>query len=348
MRASALILVHRYLDGDLSELELRAFKEDLVRDPELASLLEQEVRIDASIIDDVYSIEPPTHLRTSILDVLPPSKGHHGRMIPQHAVVSTILSSLMLFMVIGDIGNRSVPIDKTSAEAVVAGSTAVVAPRNRMSTQTINQTHNQTHDVDKHYRDQPVDEHVLHSVQLSEVTVGERAMVSDASARIETLSLSSDSFPLNAFPLSVAEQTAGLQLLGSTYTASASYELGYGEDVQLFVEAGVLQQRYATAMYVNGISSAVNTTTIAPFVALGVRGALFHVDMVDRTIHASASVGVSQLGPLVMADLSTSLLSIGATSLDIGIRLASTFDSRAHLDAHVNVAPFIRMGIPIR
>lgn len=347
MRASALILVQRYLDGDLSELELQAFKEDLVRDAQLAWLLEQEVRIDASIIDDVYSIEPPTHLRSSILDVLPPSKEHLGRMIPQHAVVSTILSTLMLFVMIGDIGNRSVPIDRTSAEAVVAGSTVVVAPRNRMSTKTISQTHNQTHDVDKHHRDQPVDEHVVHPVQLAEVTVGERATVSDASARIETLSPS-----MNSFPMSVAEQTAGLQLLASTNTVSASYELGNGEDVQLFVEAGVLQQRYAAAMYVNGISSAVNTTTLAPFVALGVRGALFHVDMVDRTIHASASVGVSQLGPLVMADLSTSLLSIGATSsvvsLDIGIRLASTFNSRAHLDAHVNVAPFIRMGIPMR
>ncbi|MFM8473175.1 MAG: hypothetical protein ACKOBV_06615 [Candidatus Kapaibacterium sp.] len=50
------ILVQRYLDGDLNDVERAAFLDDVAHDTQLAEVLENETRLDMAIVDDAFTI----------------------------------------------------------------------------------------------------------------------------------------------------------------------------------------------------------------------------------------------------------------------------------------------------
>ncbi len=349
MRASAHILIQRYLDGDLAEHELEAFRRDLDKDSELAAMLEREVNIDASIIDDAFAIQPPPQLRAAVLSALSGERDvqTRGRMIM--AAASAIVAFFVLFPTM--IEPDAEPTTSTfNADAAVNISRESMPASTPASSTTL-----------------PIESLVVPSAQnvaSDEVAVEEHVTLADASMNSEVVI--SDVHLMNteitsAVPSSrVASEQPWLLMnpllsdianslsgIAGPTSYALRYELGQFDNVSVFVEAGALQQRQITTAYINNAAVSRTDNAFVPFASVGVGAELFELPLINRSIAGMAAIGVTPVGPMATADLTVNLLNAGRLSLDLGVRCSASFDLRNQQSTTASVSPMIRIAVPL-
>lgn len=347
MKASAQILVQRYLDGDLSDLELEAFREDLSKDPHLASMLEREVQLDAAIINDAYSIEPPAELRAAVLQSLPGAGSSWTLSVIGRVALSIAIGGVFLLTSLVSIGTNSMrrvdaPVSKVApAIATSAASRAVEhsrsAPGRVLSTDA---------SIPRSFSSRDV----VADVEIADVLVEPtRHMHMPFEALQRTWGEQQSERFLDLGDASVSSLPAGLfgGMVG-TSMVSLRYELDLLEDSKVFVEAGGLQQPRTSTAYVNGEATSVVASGISPFLSIGLAGVLVDQNTIGYAINGSASIGITSAGPMAMADVSAQLIDFGHTTLDVGMRFSALFDLGSRSTSSVSAAPFVRMGIPLR
>ena len=347
MRASAHILIQRYLDGELSELELQAFLQDLSQSPELASMLEQEVNIEAAIINDAYSIEPPAELRAAVLQSLPDVGSSWTLSVVGQMALSIAMGGVFLLTSLVSIGTNSmrrVDAPASMVAPVIATSASSRAVEHSRSAP------GRVLSIDASIPRSFSSRDVVADVESADVLVEPTRPVH---VPFETLQRSwgqqhSDRF-LGMSSSSVSSLPTGLfgGMVG-TSMVSLRYELDLLEDSQVFVEAGGLQQPRTSIAYVNGATASVISTGISPFVSIGITGRVLDLDLLGRSISGAASIGVTSAGPIAIADVSAPIIDLGHTTLDVGVRFSALFDLGSRSTSSVSAAPFIRVGIPLR
>lgn len=351
MRASAYILVQRYLDGELSELELEAFHKDLSDDPTLASILEREVHLDAAIINDSYSIEPPTALRAAVLESISDSGSSWNLNAAGRMFLNIALSGVLLLTSLVGIGTDSMRrvdasvMSPAPASASTSASSVELLPANRSRSES-------------------------RAVISTATSIPESSSPSESLAEDESPEVFIEPTRFVHLPFGSLQQTLrdqqpdvflglGLASMPSlpaglfggmvgTNTVSLRYELDLLEGQQVFVEAGGLQQPRTSTAYVNGEATSVLASGITPFLSIGLGGVLVDQNTIGHAINGSASIGITSIGPLAMADVSASILDLGFSSVDVGVRLSTLFDVGPAQRAYFNATPFLRMGVPIR
>jgi hypothetical protein len=344
MRASAHILVQRYLDGDLSGDELREFLEDVSHNPELASMLEQEVHLEIAIIKDAYSIEPPANLRASVLSSLPVESttrvaGNSNRIGAGLAV--GILFFLASLVGVGTDSTRFVAATlPVSASPAAQSEQTLLAPSPRPSADRHSSVLHTPSSAEA------VGDRVIPDVETSEpplpvegqVKMRWYGMREQPNAMVRDLRISSDILPLPGL----------FTGLIATTTISIRYELNLLEGSQVFVEAGGLKQSRTSTVYVNDVAASTIASGFTPYLSIGVSGTVVDLDMLGRSIEGAASIGVTSAGPIAMVDLSAPLFDFGTGTLDVGLRTSALFDVGSGQRVHVNAAPFIRVDMSLR
>lgn len=347
MRASAQILVQRYLDGDLTELELEAFHQDLSHDPELGLILEREVQLDAAIINDAYSIEPPSELRTAVLNAISTSDSSWFGTAAGRATIGLAVSGVLLLTSLVGIGSdserRMQSAQAPAAESPAPASAEQITPR----TQQI-------------LRRSIVGGTVVDEAPSSNATQAEDASseifiepTSPLQAQFEVLTRPLRDEPSAAIwgmsaPLGTSLPAGLFAGVVGTTAASLRYELDVLEGSQMFVEAGGMQQPRTSTAYVNGEATSNVVSETMPFLSIGIGGTLVNEDKFGYAINGSVSIGITSTGPLALADVSASILNLGFSTIDLGLRFSTVMDLGAAQRANVNAAPFLRMGIPLR
>ena len=352
MRASAHILIQRYLDGDLSAHELEAFRRDLERDSELATMLEREVQIDASIIDDAFSIQPPPHLRAAVLASLSTEHGAKRRGGVIMAAASAVVAFFVLFPTIIE------PDAALTTRNVLTGNDQ---SSSRVSTPVSGQRSTGIQDAD---RDSDVNDEVeLRGIEvpqnvrdvsqeLVDGSMNTEMLISDMPLMNTTIAstlMSRHTASAQQGPLLVPflnDIASALSGIAGPSSFALRYELGQFDKMSVFVEAGALQQRQITTAYVNNVTVSRSDIAFAPFASVGIGGELFELPLIDRTIAGVAAIGVTPVGPLATADLTVNLLNSGRISLDLGVRCIASFDVRSAQTATTSVSPMIRIAVP--
>lgn len=354
MRASAYILVQRYLDGELNELELEAFHRDLSNDPVLASILEREVQLDSAIINDSYSIEPPTELRAAVLESISDSGSSWNLNFFGRMFLSTAIGAVLLLTSLVGVGTDSMrPVDASvmnptpasaSTSASISTSSVELLQANRSRSESRAVISTTTSNSESSSSSEPFTEAESPEVFIEPTRLAQLPFESMQRSLREQ---QSDMF-LGLGLASMPSLPGGLfgGMVG-TNTASLRYELDLLEGSQVFFEAGGLQQPRTSTAYVNGEATSVVASGITPFLSIGLAGVLVDQNTIGYAINGSASIGITSVGPLAMADVSASILDLGFSTVDVGVRLSTLFDVGPAQRAYFNATPFLRVGVPL-
>jgi hypothetical protein len=81
------------------------------------------------------------------------------------------------------------------------------------------------------------------------------------------------------------------------------------------------------------------------YAALGIAGTITDLPVGERLLMGSFAIGVTAAGPMAMADLSTSLLDIGPTTIDAGVRMVGISDLRNAGSVSLQSLPFVRVSL---
>lgn len=352
MRASAHILIQRYLDGDLSAHELEAFRRDLAKDSELAAMLEREVQIDAAIIDDAFSIQPPPHLRATILSALPTERKAERRSGVIMAAASAVIAFLVLFPLM--IEPDAVV---TTGEELVREGANVPQAEMPVVTSRIASMDRAARVVDRDNKrwvrgTETAERAIVEFQNLEDVSMHPEMMISDmplmnttiASTLTSRHTASAQQGPLLVpFLNDIASALSGI---AGPSSFALRYELGQFDNMSVFVEAGALQQRQITTAYVNNVTVSRSDIAFAPFASVGVGAELFELPVINRSIAGMAAIGVTSVGPMATADLTVNLLNAGRMSLDLGVRCIASFDLRSAQASTASLSPMIRLAVP--
>lgn len=334
MRASAYILIQRYLDGDLSEVELEAFLHDLEHDSELASMLEREVNIDASIINDAFAIQPPAQLRTAVLASMQAQSQAvpHVNLIVSSLAVSAIF--VVLLMLPALYSTNVVRVESTARAEV-----QTAQPLDQISRPSLRTARFITSDVDE---DRSPDETLV----KSEIEITDVQRVNDEIPDVHPNQATSTlQWPL-ALP-STADMSNVLSGVVSPSIVALRYELDQFDNISVFVEAGALQQREIVTTYVNNVQMTSMGTALMPYASVGIGGELWELPFVSRSISGMAALGVTPAGPLVAADLTMNLLRVGSLSFDVGVRCIGSMNLRQQQSFTASVSPILRLALPL-
>jgi hypothetical protein len=109
------------------------------------------------------------------------------------------------------------------------------------------------------------------------------------------------------------------------------------------VESGFLSAARQASVFINGTSQLSSQQTLIPFAVVGAEGTLAYVSMLDRDIRGSIAIGMASTGPLATADVSTSLVQIGPTTINAGLRFFGAIDLRNQSNTMFQTQPFLRV-----
>lgn len=334
MRASAYILIQRYLDGDLSEVELGAFLHDLEQDSELASMLEREVNIDASIIDDAFAIKPPAQLRAAVLASIQAESQtvQHVSLIVSSLAVSVIS---IVFLMLPALYSTDIVRTESTARAGIQ----TAQPPHQFAVPSPRTVRFITSDVDE---DRSPDEAIVQT----ELDITDVHRVND---EIPDLHLHQATATLQ-WPLTLPSTTDMSNVLSGVVSPSIvalRYELDQFDKISVFVEAGALQQREIATTYVNNVQMTSANTALMPYASVGIGGELWELPFVSRSISGMAALGVTPVGPMVTADLTMNLLRVGSLSFDVGVRCLGSMNLRQQQSFTASVSPILRIAVPL-
>ncbi|MBU3679877.1 MAG: hypothetical protein FGM32_09780 [Candidatus Kapabacteria bacterium] len=321
MISSARILAQRYLEGDLNDLEREAFLEDVERDPRVAEILEQEAQVDLAIIDDAFTIEPPSHLRAAVLSSIATTHTHGISHLFVPMVRQIIIGLVFLVSSVARIdmsnGLNRISATSTSEMTLRSHTTAAIPAVEKRVLRA-------SSPASESLAEPPVIQADIEEVVIQPVS-------SRGNDRASIRSLASPAFmPMIAEPPATIALPSLGQVSGLVGGAGASfrYELLSSDNAHLFVESGILSAPLQSSVFVNGISQISPQQALLPFAAVGAEGTLAYVSMLDREIRGSIAIGMAATGPLAIADVSTSLVQLGPTSFNAGLRFFGAYELR--------------------
>jgi len=371
--SSMHILVQRYLDGELNDVERAAFLEDVAGDPRVAELLEKEARLDMAIVHDAFTLEPPAHLRSAVLNAVaanaPTPSGIGLRSTARMVVAGLLLLTVAV--------NRADMMDEARfVTAPVAAATAATATSTIASTtttyagsavpaKTVSGTSDGLSVTTSPVSSRPAASTLPHTVP---VDVPREAASSASPTAIGAAATISDMLDVSAVPVtpwvegwntaSVARMDGvpsgvfipygvGMSDRLSAILASSGACLRYrvaGKDEPFFVETGLLVARMTSSVYTNGVERQDVRQRNLPFVLVGLEGPL-GLSVFDRVVHGSVAIGMASVGPLLVADASVPLVNMGHTAIDAGVRIIGAADLRRNSAVLVIPQPFLRLSL---
>ncbi|MFN9776345.1 MAG: anti-sigma factor family protein [Candidatus Kapaibacterium sp.] len=379
------ILAQKYLDGELNDLERQAFLEDLAHDPRVAEVLEQEAQLDRAVVEDSYSIEPPAHLRSAVLDAV--SKHSAPRnMFGLRAVSRIIATGLMMVSVevnrprtFEDVSYTSTDMPGLSAAAshmstetshtsTETSNTSTETPRTSaaapyVSVSSVSGTDNSVIDsptpftpstIAKQASHAPVESSPMQSMlALTPASVSLSAPASEyaeanTSAKRATILAAWSPWidgPMTSMPMTGMRNQQGT-LLGLLSASGASMRYQLEvSDELFFVESGFVVARTQSTMFMNGAERRIEQQQNLPFALVGMQGSLGVLPLLNRNVSASVALGMAAIGPLVVADASVPVLYLGTTSVDAGLRMVGAADLRQKNSLLVIPQPFVRVSL---
>jgi hypothetical protein len=341
MQSSAQILVQRYLEDDLNDYERQAFVDDMSRDPQLAALLEQEAQLDHSIINDAYSIEPPTAIRAAVLAAITasPEPVHQvSRPIALSSVLATLVS--LWFTVIGTSHNdlmRNAHRPDTSVSSAVTKSMAAIAPSQLPTIQLSSRTV---------VPDEPAKSATSEVVELAEQPESRIQRVEIEPATMNVLKQQHSQMQLSAVGLFAAESfpVHGLSGIAAPSSFGLRYDVASFDALRLFVEGGAMVSVQAVQQFSNGIAQQTSQQSTMPFIVFGAEARIAEVPVLQRALMGSAAIGVSALGPMAIADLTAEVTKVGPFSIYAGVRITGMTNTRGETGLHFDSQPFMRIA----
>jgi hypothetical protein len=338
MRASATILAQRYLEGDMTEHERAAFIEDLAHNPDLQEILEREMQLDVAIINDAFSIEPPTAMRQAVLDAISSHPHRYARGFAGFNLTGRIV--MMLLCIVGSaVGTRYASLHnavhetrKQSNQGVleVAALRQPSPPVHRASVPA--QPLNEESPIEAQSNASPIEQEVT-TINLLPPAIP---------PRLGALYYSSAMQPMEHQPSTSSSLVSAT--LGSG-VGSFRYNIAAPGQLNIFVEGGLLGMNRFGVSYINQIRTIAFQNTTVAYAALGIAGALTDLPVGERSLMGSFAIGATAAGPMVMADLSTSLFDIGPTTIDAGVRIVGISDLRNAGAVSLQTLPFVRLSL---
>lgn len=338
MQNSARILVQRYLDGELSDLERQAFLDDLSLDSRLAAMLDDEVQLDVAIISDAYAIEVPDTLRTAVLtSVATTTQIAAPSLLQRLSIVSTVFVTTLVTLV-----TSLTPNDVRIASAVRAeqqhrslAMTTTVAAAKPIAVIAAANAPVTTLDVSQH----------TDAMIVAEASPLLLAPLSDATvtAQIVPTVIAAAALPARS---ATHASTVNLSTFLAPSIIALRYDVGGTVQQHIYVEGGMMQMSRGITQIVNGTATLGAQEDVLPFALIGLEGAMMHLPAIDRSVLASASVGVNSIGPMATADLAIRLTQLGPVALDVGLRMQATLDLRNRNTVATQVLPAIRISLP--
>lgn len=338
MRHSARILVQRYLDGDLSDVERQALVEDLSHDAGLAAMLDEEVQLDVAIIRDAYAIEVPDTVRTALLtSIATTTQIAVPSLVQRLSIVTTVLVTTLVTLV-----TSLAPHDVRLASAVSA-----------------EQQHGSKATISAVEATKPVALIAVPSAPVATVDVSQQTDADTVAEASPVLLVSLPDVAITAQPFSTVIAAAAVPARSAMHASTANlstflapsiialrYDVGGTAQQRIYVEGGMMQMSRGITQIVNGIATLGAQQDVLPFALIGLEGAMMHLPAIDRSVHASASVGVNSVGPMATADLAIPLAQLGPVALDVGLRMQATLDLRNRNTVATQVLPAIRISLP--
>ncbi len=338
MQNSARILVQRYLDGELSDVERQAFLDDLSLDSRLAAMLDDEVQLDVAIISDAYAIEVPDTLRTAVLtSVATTTQIAAPSLLQRLSTVSSVFITTLVTLV-----TSLTPNDVRIASAVRAeqqhrslAMTTTVAAAKPIAVIAAANAPVTTLDVS-----QQTDAMIV--AEASPLLLAPRPNVTVTAQPVPPV------IALAALPARSATHasTANLSTFLAPSIIALRYDVGGTAHHRIYVEGGMMQMSRGITQIVNGNATLGVQQNVLPFALIGLEGAMMHLPAIDRSVHASASVGVNSIGPMATADLAIRVAQLGPVVLDVGLRMQAMLDLRNRNTVATQVLPAIRFSLP--
>jgi len=337
MRASATILAQRYLEGDMTEHERAAFIEDLAHDPDLQEILEQEMQLDVAIINDAFSIEPPKAMRQAVLDAI---SSHPHRYARGFAGSSLAEWLVMMLCVVGSavgtgdamLRNAAHPVSQQSNQSVqpVAAFRRPTPPVRRASVP--DQPLNEEGPIEAQSKASPI-EHEVTTIDVRPPAMPLRTGSSYYSSAMQPMEHQPSTYP------SLVSATLGSSV------GSFRYNIASPSQLNIYVEGGLLGMNRYGVSYINQNRTIGFQQATVGYAAIGIAGAIADLPVGERSLMGSFAIGATAAGPMVMADLSTSLLDIGPTTIDAGVRMVGISDLRNAGAVSLQTLPFVRLSL---
>lgn len=343
MISSMHILAQRYLDGEMTDVERSAFLDDVAHDPRVAEILELETRLDMALIDDAFSIEPPAHLRSAVLETI----ASNHPVIPLLGFRRVMWSLAMSIMFVVAPVNLDDDMDTMRGGTTASGpvraerherSTALSTPMNDHASTTTASAHIPLSDDALQIDAQPhIDQtqHAITPLHAQGIQV-ERPSPDVVGAYMSGLTTYSDN---------VRGSSGQLSGVVAPAVASIRYNLIDNDYVRFYVESGVVASNMQSTVFVNGLAQYTSQQKLAPFAVVGAQAVILSVPMLDRSITGSLALGIASVGPLAMADVAMSVLQIGDASLDAGVRFIGAVDLRQRSATFMQPQPFLSVSL---
>lgn len=306
------ILLHRYFDGDLSPEESEAFLQDVAADPLLAAKVDAEGQLDMALIDDIYSIDPPAHLREAVLDAVLATPSSTAVWDVWLRASTSVVCVVLAF---------AIPTTVTVAPLATSGMD-VIPPSAKGTAATVVPSHRPVARMDASAMS-IVDPRPLAEEQPHNTLPPELHASTDFSFAIPKLGSSAQHHgnieleqPMLVEP--TPRLFAGVRGLASQDGMAVRANLAMAENVVVFAEVGRTVLSPSRIFFQDGVAQTEVSTTQRAYVAVGAAVGFSLPELRDHNITLSAALGVSQMGPMAMADATIDIVNIRGLVLQAG------------------------------
>lgn len=339
MQSSAQILVQRYLEGDLNDFERQAFLEDMSGDPQLAALVEHEAQLDHSIINDVYSIEPPVEIRAAVLASIAASQEplhHASRSIILSSALSTFVSLWLATVGTSDNDWMSNALRSVAGEPALTTMNAITAAPTHKPPVRLSSRSTTPDEFAQANESAFVEVAEQSDVRIQSVGI-EPAIMKELHQQHSYMQLpaagllTSESFPIHGLSGIVGPSSFGLR-----------YDVASFDGLRFFVEGGAMGSVQQIQQFSNGIAQQTSQQSTMPFIAFGAECTIVELPLVHRQLIGSAAIGVSAAGTLAIADLIAEVTEVGLMSIYAGVRATGMTTLRGGVSTSFDIQPFIR------
>lgn len=313
MRLTSMdILLHRYFDGDLSPEESEAFLRDVAADPLLAARVDAEGQLDMALIDDIYSIDPPAHLRQVVLDAVLATPASTAAWDVWLRAAAAAVFVVLAFTIPTAVTVIPVAVPQEDVIPPSANGTATIAlpshrPVARMDAPVMSV-------VDP----RPLVEEQLHNAVPPELSANTNISFSmpDPGSSVHNDRNVEHEQPMLVEP--TPRLFAGVRGLASLDVMAVRANVVMAENAVVFAEVGRTILAPTRTIFQDGIAQSEATTTQRAYVAVGAAVGFPLPELRDQNITLSAALGVSQMGPMAMADVTIDVVNIRGLVLQAG------------------------------
>jgi hypothetical protein len=329
MKMSSMdILMHRYFDGDLSPEESEAFLNDVAANPALMERMESEAQLNMAVIDDAYTLEPPEAVRTAVLDsVLASRSASHTSFAWFRGAITGVLVMFSVVLPTSGPIQQSTPVSSTPPVVKSTTQPPQVQTQRTQTGVTSEPRVQQTIVVD-----------VAESRPEEAPGVTALSMAHPLAAPPATMALRSVPDGVDrptrmaSFAPSPFHLLDGVGGVVSPTTVSLRLSIAASERLGLFTELGSTQLTQEVTQFENNVRQQTLQNSTGAFAALGVTYSVPIHLFGDRSVSASAAIGMSRAGAFGRVDLSLDLLSVNAFILEAGARMSGGPDLRSTVE----------------